>query len=121
VVLVDSSRQATWAARRNVAALDMPRVSVVLASVQRHLAGRPGRPAELVLLDPPYGLAEDELAAVLARLDDGGWLAQDALVVVERSTRSPEPRWPAGLVRQGVLRYGDTTVWVAERSSVVGR
>jgi 16S rRNA (guanine966-N2)-methyltransferase len=34
-------------------------------------------------------------------------------VVVERSARSPEPRWPAGLDPEGERRYGETRVWFA--------
>ncbi len=113
VVLVDSAHQAVAAARQNVAALGLPRVSVVVAAAERHVAAAAGRPFDLVLLDPPYAVAADPLAAVLARLADGGWLAEDALVVVERSTRTPEPRWPDGLERVDVRRYGDTSVWIA--------
>ena len=113
VVLVDSSREATLVARRNVAALELSRVVVVLSSVQRYLAGRSAAPARLVLLDPPYSLTEAELAEVLQGLVTGGWLDPQALVVVERSGRSPEPRWPAGLVRESVRRYGETALWLA--------
>ena len=43
-----------------------------------------------------------------------GWLGPDAFVVVERSTRSPQPRWPAGLELSGEKRYGETAMWFAE-------
>jgi 16S rRNA (guanine966-N2)-methyltransferase len=112
VVLVDSRRQATDAARANVAALGMLRVSVVLANAQRHLAGRPSRPVDLAFLDPPYDFSEEDLGEILGSLA-ASWLAPEALVVVERSSRSPEPRWPDGLVRVIVRRYGETTVWFA--------
>ncbi|MBI4940889.1 MAG: 16S rRNA (guanine(966)-N(2))-methyltransferase RsmD [Actinobacteria bacterium] len=112
VVLVDSSRQAAEAARANVAALGMPRVSVVLANALRHVEGRPSRPVDLAFLDPPYAMGEDDLAKVLAALA-AGWLSDDGLVVVERSSRSPEPRWPEGLVRSAVRRYGETSLWLA--------
>ena len=112
VVLVDSSRQAAEAARANVAALGMPRVSVVLANALRHVEGRPSRLVDLAFLDPPYATGEDDLGKVLAGLCDG-WLSADALVVVERSSRSPEPRWPSGLVRSAVRRYGETSLWLA--------
>jgi 16S rRNA (guanine966-N2)-methyltransferase len=111
VVLVDSSRAAVDVARRNMAALGLTGVRVVHAPVLRYL-GTPGAVADLVLLDPPYSIAEDALAGVLAALD-GGHLAPGALVVVERSARSPEPRWPSGWTGDGVRRYGDTAVWTA--------
>ena len=40
-------------------------------------------------------------------------LAADAVVVVERSSRSPEPRWPAGIVPERRRDYGETTLWWA--------
>jgi len=115
-VLVDSSRQAVEVARRNVAAVGAPRVSVVLSSVQRYLERPPPRPVDLVFLDPPYVVAESALTACLQGLETGGWLAPAALVVVERSTRSPEPRWPDRLVREHLRRYGETTIWLAEHT-----
>jgi 16S rRNA (guanine966-N2)-methyltransferase len=113
VVLVDSSREAAAVARRNAAALGLPRVAVVLASAQRFVLGRQPLTADLVFLDPPYALGEEVLAQVLTGLVDQAWLSARALVVVERSTRSPEPRWPDGLAREGIRRYGETSVWTA--------
>jgi len=118
VVLVESSRQAIGVARRNTAVVGIVRVTAVLSSVQRYLERSPDRPFDLVFLDPPYTLAEPVLGAHLATLHEGGWLAPDALVVVERSTRSPEPRWPAGLARDQIRRYGETAVWTANLASV---
>jgi 16S rRNA (guanine966-N2)-methyltransferase len=113
-VLVDSAHQAVEAARANVASLGLARVAVVLSSVERYLSGRPS-PVGLVIADPPYGAGEDDLAAVLTALVERGWLEPGALVVLERSGRSLEPRWPPGLVRTSVRRYGETAVWITER------
>jgi 16S rRNA (guanine966-N2)-methyltransferase len=113
VVLVDSSRAAATAARRNAAALGLSTVRVVLSSVQAYLAGHAASAAALVLIDPPYVLPEAELGAVLDALTQG-WLAADAVVVVERSSRGPEPRWPDGMTRTAVRRYGETTLWYAQ-------
>jgi 16S rRNA (guanine966-N2)-methyltransferase len=33
--------------------------------------------------------------------------------VLERSSRSPEPTWPDGLVRSDERRYGETVLWFA--------
>jgi 16S rRNA (guanine966-N2)-methyltransferase len=116
VVLVDSSRQAIGTARRNVAAIGMSRVTTVLSSVQRYLDRVPERPFDVVFLDPPYVLAEPVLGGHLAALVTGGWLSPEALLVVERSARSPEPRWAAGLTRDQIRRYGDTAIWTAIHS-----
>jgi 16S rRNA (guanine966-N2)-methyltransferase len=67
---------------------------------------------DLVLMDPPYPLPEGELAQVLGTLAPR--LAEGAVVVLERSSRSPEPRWPAGLERFAEKKYGETMLWYAE-------
>ena len=72
----------------------------------------PGRHWDLVFMDPPYPLGEGPLSAVLAALLPH--LAEDALVVVERSARSPEPDWPEGLVLFAEKKYGETRLWFAE-------
>jgi 16S rRNA (guanine966-N2)-methyltransferase len=51
------------------------------------------------------------LGTVLAALADGGWLTPDAVVVVERATRDPEPPWPPGLAGERSRRYGEATLW----------
>lgn len=67
----------------------------------------------LVLADPPYdrsaALDEPVLGALLA----GGWLAEDALVVWERSKRDPAVRWPDGYEREFERTYGETAVEMA--------
>ena len=67
---------------------------------------------DLVFLDPPYPLDEVALAAVLAKLLPH--LGEGAVVVVERSARTPEPSWPAGMERFAEKKYGETRLWFAE-------
>ena len=69
---------------------------------------------DLVFLDPPYPLDEPALSAVLAKLN--AHLAPAAVVVVERSSRSPEPAWPEALERFAEKKYGETRLWFAEPS-----
>lgn len=114
VVLVDSSPAAAAACRRNAAALGLPGVEVRAQAVAGFLAGTPVEDLfDLALVDPPYDLAEEALAAVLHDLAQR-WLAPGAVVVVERSARGPEPVWPAGLARYAERRYGQTRLWFAE-------
>lgn len=113
VTLVESARPAAQVCRRNVAALGIGGVVVVVAEpAERFVRQSVDAPWDLVFLDPPYELDEDGLAGVLAGLV--GALAGSAVVVVERSARSPEPRWPAGLGRSDRRAYGDTVVWFAD-------
>ena len=52
------------------------------------------------------------MSAVLAKL--APHLAPSAVVVVERSSRSPEPEWPGSLARFAEKKYGETRLWFAE-------
>ena len=114
VVLVEAARTAAQTARSNVRELGLPGVRVVAERVERFL-GSPAAAAEggydLVLVDPPYAVDEDAVAAVLAALPP--LLAPEATVVVERSRRSPEPRWPAPFTAVRKRAYGETLVWSA--------
>lgn len=67
---------------------------------------------DLVFLDPPYLLEEVGLQAALQKL--APHLSPAAVVVVERSSRSPEPLWPDTLTRFAEKKYGETKLWFAE-------
>ncbi len=116
VLLVESDRKAAKVIARNIETVGAAGVRVVTDTVERVLrAGPPaGIRVDLVFLDPPYDISEAALTEVLGALVEHGWLAPDAFVVVERSTRSPQPSWPAGLELSGEKRYGETAVWFAE-------
>jgi 16S rRNA (guanine966-N2)-methyltransferase len=116
VLLVEADRRAAKVIDANIRTVGIPGVRVLTDTVERVL--RAGPPddlrMDLVLLDPPYNLGEEALGAVLAALVAESWLAPDAFVVVERSTRSPQPTWPPGLELSGEKRYGETMIWFAE-------
>lgn len=86
-------------------------VEVVAASVGTTLGRAPIAPYDVVFSDPPYPLADAAVEADLAALVEHGWLAAEAVVVVERSTRSPEPAWPPGIELEVGRKYGETTLW----------
>lgn len=113
VTLVEQARVAADVCRRNVATLGLS-AQVVADRVERFVARPVTQPWDLVLVDPPYDVPEDDLAVVLEAL--AGALAPDAVLVVERSTRTPEPRWPAGVERFDERSYGETRVWFAQPS-----
>jgi 16S rRNA (guanine966-N2)-methyltransferase len=116
VLLVESEWAAVAVIRKNIADLGLAGVSVRADTVERALLAGPaeGAPCDLVLADPPYDVTEQALGDVLALLVTHRWLSEDAFVVVERSARSPEPRWPQGLDGAGERRYGDTKMWFAD-------
>ncbi|MET0296194.1 MAG: 16S rRNA (guanine(966)-N(2))-methyltransferase RsmD [Microbacterium sp.] len=111
--LVEKAPKAAAVAQRN--ALKVGKAAGTTARVHRSsaeffLRGAAG-PYDLVFLDPPYDVDEDDLAATLSALVPA--LAEGASVVIERASRSPEPRLPEGLVAMRSKKYGDTTLWWA--------
>lgn len=88
----------------------------VSAKATTFLKGATGAPVDLVLIDPPYDLSEADLTMMLTALARSidPWLAPGAVVVVERSFRSPEPTWPKRLERFSDKRYGESVLWFAE-------
>jgi 16S rRNA (guanine966-N2)-methyltransferase len=63
-----------------------------------------------VFADPPYAVSDEAVTGLLDKLSDG-WLNDDALVVVERATRSGPFEWPPGYARGKSRRYGEATFW----------
>ncbi|MEV8266299.1 16S rRNA (guanine(966)-N(2))-methyltransferase RsmD [Microbacterium sp. NPDC076911] len=114
-VLVEKAPKAAAVAQRNSERVlkSLGQQSTVIVhrqSADFYLRGVPG-PFSLVFVDPPYDLPDDELSATLELLVPT--LAGDACVIVERASRSPQPRWPSGLTATRDKRYGDTTMWWA--------
>ncbi|MDQ1678818.1 MAG: rRNA (guanine966-N2)-methyltransferase [Actinomycetota bacterium] len=118
--LVESDRGALAVLRRNVAELGLPGVVAATGAVERFAAATPPAtavpPYRVVFADPPYALTAEALGAVLGDLAANGWLADDAVVVVERSSRDPEWVWPTPLVAIRARRYGEATLWYGRAS-----
>lgn len=115
-VFVESDRQAVRQLNANVEALGLAGAQVIGRTVQSVLAAPapPAAPFDLVFADPPYADADELLATVRAALAVPGWLAADALVVLERAARQRLPdAWPAGFEPWPVRTYGQAAVELA--------
>ena len=117
VDLVESDAKASGVCQRNAdlinGVLGRKAVTVHRSRVEPFLDRAAESAAwDLVFLDPPYPLDEPSLKAVLTKL--AFHLDEGAVVVVERSSRSPEPDWPDTLERFADKKYGETKLWFAE-------
>lgn len=127
VTLVEKHPQAAQVASRNTRTVlaawgragsgsSAPRITVERQSVQSFLDRDSsfGTSAlwDVVLIDPPYDLGEAKLTANLEALMPR--LAEDAVVLVERSSRSPKPTLPEGLMPLRDKKYGETALWWCE-------
>ncbi|KQM83196.1 RsmD family RNA methyltransferase [Agromyces sp. Leaf222] len=116
VVLVERAKPAADVCRRNADAVTRAigrgaaRIRVVVKPVAAYLETAPAG-VDLAFIDPPYDLDEAAVARDLALL--APLLNAEALVVVERSARSPEPAWPSGIELERRRDYGETTLWWA--------
>jgi 16S rRNA (guanine966-N2)-methyltransferase len=117
VTLVEQDRRTAALITTNARALGFPRANVLAASVAATLTRPPAAPYDLAFLDPPYPLAEEPLAEDLVSLAAHEWLVPGAMVIVERSARSPEPTWPAGFEDVRSRKYGETTLWYGHAGS----
>lgn len=114
VLLVESDRGAVGVIRANIADTGIAGARVQAGTVEAALDREPPLHYDLVLADPPYDVSEESLGEVLELLLAREWLSYGGLVVVERSSRSPEPTWPPELVRSDKKAYGETVLWFAE-------
>ena len=121
VLLVESDARAAAVVKANIEALGLTGATVAVDKVERLLARPRGERGhqrqshrtggyDLVFADPPYAVTDEAVARMLALLS-GGWLADGALVVVERATRSGPFDWPPGYAGGKSRRYGEATFW----------
>ena len=113
--LVEKGAKAAQIARRNadlVSHASGGRAEVHAVAVQTYLRGS-GVVFDVVFLDPPYDLPAEQLNEDLVLVRE--LLVDDALVIVERASRSGAPDWAsAGLREVRAKKFGDTTLWWGE-------
>ncbi len=126
VTLVEKDSKAALVCQKNarmiqdalLAAGASAEIQTVTKSVDAVLTGfrraPPTRAFDLVFIDPPYEVSSAEVAENLQALMAA--LGEDALIVLERSSRSADVGVPAGLTLAEVKNYGDTKVFWLERA-----
>ncbi|MFC8791805.1 16S rRNA (guanine(966)-N(2))-methyltransferase RsmD [Streptomyces cinereoruber] len=117
-LLVEADPRAAKTIRDNVRAIGLPGAELRTGKAEQIVTGpAPADPYDLVFLDPPYAVEDADLREILLTLRSGGWLSEDALVTVERSTRGGEFGWPAGFEPLRARRYGEGTFWYGRAAS----
>ena len=105
-LFVEEGAEARALIRANVEALGLAGITRIFRRDAAALgAAHPVEPFSLAFVDPPYGRQLAEKALVSTRA--GGWLAPDALVVVEESAKA-ELAVPEGFVERERRRYDAT-------------
>ena len=119
VTLLDTYPKAVAVIRKNVAAVEkaMGRTGTGSAArVQQSQAltyvKSASGPWDLVFVDPPYAMPNEQVSELLEALTPK--LAEGAVVVVERSSRDPEPVWGEGLYCFSTRQHGETVLYYVE-------
>ncbi|MET0590205.1 MAG: RsmD family RNA methyltransferase [Naasia sp.] len=122
VRLVDHASDAASTGRANIATVLAAAptgasidAQAVTSAVLPYLA-RTAHRFDLVFIDPPYDLGEQELTDVLGAL--ASHVSTEAELVVERSTRSPEPTWGPGQTLRRRRDYGETAVYYVDADPI---
>jgi 16S rRNA (guanine966-N2)-methyltransferase len=110
VVFVESSPGVLPVLKENLATVGLTGGRVLAGSVPTVVGGPPPARFDLVLADPPYATPVEEVRGVLRVLVERDWLAPDAVVVVERSSREEPWEWPTPLVGLRDRRYGEAVL-----------
>ena len=122
VTLLDTYPKAVAVIRKNVAAGEkaMGRTGSSSTRVQQSQAltyvKSASGPWDLVFVDPPYAMPNEQVSELLEALTPK--LAEGAVVVVERSSRDPEPVWGEGLYCFSTRQHGETVLYYVEPDEV---
>lgn len=112
-LFVDDGAEARALLRANIEALGLGGVTRIFRRDATKLgAAPPGEVFTLAFLDPPYG--RDLAPRALRALLEGGWLTEDALILIEEAAEA-EVELPDGLEEAERRRYGDTQIIFARR------
>lgn len=115
---MEADARAVATVRDNVRTLGLPGAEVRAGKAEQIVTGpAPEAPYDVVFLDPPYAVTDDDLREILLTLRAQGWLSGEALVTVERSTRGGEFKWPKGCEPLRARRYGEATLWYGRAAS----
>jgi 16S rRNA (guanine966-N2)-methyltransferase len=111
-LFVDNSAESRALIRANVEAFGLTGASKIWrrdATDLGPLGAGAGGPFDLAFLDPPY--RKNLVAPALASLRHGGWLAKNAVIVVEMAA-DEEFEVPEGFMAQAPRLYGETRLTV---------
>ena len=118
VYAVDNDEKATNVTRQNFALLEnisgVGTTSVITSSVGKFLDKTSELKFDVVFLDPPYDLPNNEIEKTLSSLVKNGFLKSSAVVAIERDSKSKRLNWPLGLKELKERKYGAATIFYAE-------
>jgi 16S rRNA (guanine966-N2)-methyltransferase len=80
-------------------------------SAQHFVSDLPKKKYHIVYVDPPFDFSDSEVEEILGKLNVGGFLKDDALIAVERTSKRSNFTWPQGYSAARERNYGQATIF----------
>jgi len=113
-VLIEKDLRAADTLHSNIESLGLKTARVVITDAIEETSKSSSRGKfDVVFIDPPYELVDERVDVLLGQLVKNGWLADFALLVVERGAKS-KVIWPKTVEELRQKFYGDTTIWYGQ-------
>lgn len=115
---IDNDEKATNIARQNFQLVEklsgIGTYSVITMSVGKFLDKPADFAYDIVFLDPPYELPNNEIEKNLSALVSNQFLKPSSVVALERDSKARPLTWPEGLLEVKRRKYGAATIYYAE-------
>jgi 16S rRNA (guanine966-N2)-methyltransferase len=82
-------------------------------SVQKFVEGASQNQYHFIYVDPPYDFADNELTQILEKLHANNFFMDDAVIAIERASKSQQPVWPQGYEPSRTKVYGQASIYYA--------
>lgn len=118
VYSVDNDEKATSVTRKNFELLEnltgIGTFNVITSSVGKFLEKGADLSFDVVFVDPPYDLPNNEIEKTMSALLRNGFLKPASVIAIERDVKSRPLAWPEGLREVKQRKYGAAVIIYAE-------
>jgi 16S rRNA (guanine966-N2)-methyltransferase len=118
VYAIDNDDKATAVAKQNFELLShltgIGSHTVITISTGKFLERGADLKFDVVFVDPPYDLPNNEIEKIMESLLRNGFLKPSSVIAIERDSKSKPINWPEGLHEVKVRKYGAATIFYAE-------
>ena len=93
-------------------------IEIHQSSVENFLISKSDKQFDVIFLDPPYSLNDENVSEILTALLKNHYLGESSLIALERQSRGRGFTWPPGLVEVKSKRYGHAKLYFGELDRV---
>jgi 16S rRNA (guanine966-N2)-methyltransferase len=82
-------------------------------SAQKFVEGTPQNQYHFIYIDPPYDFSDSEISTILEKLHENNFFKDDAVIAIERASKTAQPVWPQGYEPSRTKVYGQASIYYA--------